>query len=254
MTEGEVKTDVVEEGEGGNELRQSPIDITVVTPNGKKVLLASVNPAEPSSYIKQMLQEFQETASFTNYNFDINGTAISDYIEISNYAPPEDDMSMMTITLVPTQYDIKKSRVQLKRVRDIIAYPPIARGAPVTENQIEEGNGEDSVEADLALSKDTKKSEDSDQSKLPKPEEIFNTSTLESFFAQTMLRAGTVDPIASGSVLKLPSECVKSISASGYNPPPPARRSQGDLLYLEAVTGDHIYLYVFMCIFVYIYI
>jgi protein TIF31 len=238
MSEGdEVKTDVVEEGV--RELRQSPIDITVVTPNGKKVLLASVNPAEPSSYIKQMLQEFQETASFTNYNFDINGTAISDYIEIANYAPPEEDSSMMTITLVPTQYDIKKSRAQLKRVRDIIAYPPIARGAPTAENKSEEGNGEDSVDTDLELLKDSKKPEDSDiRAKLPKEEEIFNTATLGRFFAETMLRAGTVDPIASGSVLKLPLECVKSVSASGYNPPPAARRAQGDLLYLEAVTGD----------------
>jgi hypothetical protein len=204
------------------QMRQSAIDITVVTPNGKKILVSSVNPAEPTSYIKQMLQEYQETASFTNYNFEVAGTVISDYVEIANYAPAEEETSSMTICLVPAQYDIKKSRLQLKRVREMIAYPPVAKGTlpfkavEKEESKLNEENGivaeepgqetekkEKTPKEEAITAKEEAVTAASLKAKLPKETEIFAAITLEEFFSQSMLRTGSVDPIASGSALKV---------------------------------------------------
>jgi hypothetical protein len=68
-------------------MRQSPLDIIVITPTLKRIVISSVNPSEHVTSIKQTLQDYQETAQYTNYSFKINGTVISDYMEIGIYAP-----------------------------------------------------------------------------------------------------------------------------------------------------------------------
>ena len=385
-----------------NSMRQSPLDVTVILPNGKKLLIMSVSPSEPTSYIKQNLQEFQESAPYSNYIFEtVDNRVISDYVEIANYAPTSEDICTMTIHLVPAQYDVRKSRQQLKRVRDIISYPPTITGVSIEKDDAAEANlesteagdpvivqdddssavvvlesaigskndvvveeapsmekaaideraifsaklnflgtekacGESSAESkgDHAI-KETDKLElievavatqgefdsdasekkldsDSDASntassevkenspieeeiietkipvevkrfaleddgikvtamedeievtetpkipiikrKLPSEEEIFAPVSLGSFFKEVLLRVGSgeepltpskefnMDVEAKGTVVRVkdPSECVKSVSASGWNPPPMSRASQGDLLYIEAVTGTGI--------------
>lgn len=356
----------------------------------------SVSPSEPTSYIKQNLQEFQESALYSNYVFEtVDNRIISDYVEIANYAPTSEDICTMTIHLVPAQYDVKKSRQQLKRVRDIISYPPtltgvsfekdvvadantetteaadpvtvlkddssdaaelgsavvceddalkvetILRGETVVDEKVvldqkvsasevekacEESSAESKevhvvVDADkLELIKEVASSRgevdsdasekkidfDSDASntassevkencpvteeivetkipvelktfapeddgikvtaiedeiaateapnillskrRLPSGEEIFAPVSLGSFFKEVLLRVGSAEEHSKkgaegkGSIVRVkePSECVKSVSASGWNPPPMSRASQGDLLYIEAVTGTHI--------------
>ena len=111
-------------------VRHSPLNITVILPNNRRILIASVNPSEPTSYLKQTLQEYQESAQYTSYTFETaDKVTISDYVEIANYGPPDEEASTMVVHLVPAQYDVKKSRLQLKRVREMIAYPPNTRGA-----------------------------------------------------------------------------------------------------------------------------
>lgn len=85
--------------------------------------------------------------------------------------------------------------------------------------------------------------------KLPSEKSIFRPILLSEFFAETLLRVGSnegannqknaeVTSENKGSIkVKAPSECVRSVSASGWNPPPLGRKLQGDLLYIEAVTG-----------------
>jgi Clustered mitochondria len=138
----------------------------------------------------------------------------------------------------PALYDIKKSRLQLKRARDMIAYPPLVKGAIVDATN----KNDEEVDASAKQS-GAEKSKDvctmvQIRAKLPKAEEIFASATLEGFFTQTMLRAGSPETTKAASASKTPSECVKSLSASGWNPPPPPRRAQGDLFYIEAVTEE----------------
>jgi hypothetical protein len=91
--------------------------------------------------------------------------------------------------------------------------------------------------------------------KLPSDKSIFRPILLSEFFAETLLRVGSnegannhknadVTAESKGSIkVKAPSECVRSVSASGWNPPPLGRKLQGDLLYIEAVTGTILLLF-----------
>lgn len=224
-----------EEGDGAaSQIRLQPLEISVSTPDGTKVQVFTVNYNEPPSFIRQALQEFQETAPFTNYDFEIDGNVINDYIEIGQYVPQTDTTQCLSLVMRPANYDIKKSRFQLRRVRDLIAYPPTVKGVISTSVGAE---SEEKAENVTVMKKNEKAP--SLVSKFPKADEIFAPATLESFFNNTMLRAGSIDSPVVGAA-KLPSECVKSLSASGWNPPPASRRAQGDLFYIEAVTEEAI--------------
>jgi Mitochondrial function, CLU-N-term len=395
-------------------VRHSPLHITIVLPNNRRILIPSVNPSEPTSYLKQTLQEYHESAQYTSYTFETaDKVTISDYVEIANYSPPDEEVSTMIVHLVPSHYDVKKSRLQLKRVREMIAYPPNAKGAiadletaaekteaaantsiispiedaaedlskeietlqlesasasasdEVTESKsempcapaiaptAEESNPTTAVSSDevapvkvvevtaaesevsqpaslpqestvspvsdvqtlidlnqnkeektLSLIVDSESSDDhnspSNESKdgcslevqeekpiivevksildddgikvtgmdavvepetkqltnvddnvrkLPSEKSVFRPILLSEFFAETLLRVGSnegannhknaeVTSENKGSVkVKAPSECVRSVTASGWNPPPLGRKLQGDLIYIEAVTG-----------------
>jgi Mitochondrial function, CLU-N-term len=392
-------------------VRHSPLHITVVLPNNRRILIPSVNPSEPTSYLKQTLQEYHESAQYTSYTFETaDKVTISDYVEIANYSPPDEEVSTMVVHLVPSHYDVRKSRLQLKRVREMIAYPPNAKGAiadsetgaekteaaavttsiispvrdaaeqdgvdlskeietlqlespsnEVTESKsdmpcapaiaptakeinpttavssdevapvkVVEGTAADPAslsqestvspvlavktvidltqnkeEKTLSLIVDCESSDDhnspSNESKdgssleleeekpiivevkssildddgikvtgmdavvepeikqhtnvndnvrkLPSEKSIFRPILLSEFFSETLLRVGSnegannhknaeVTSENKGSIkVKAPSECVRSVSASGWNPPPLGRKLQGDLLYIEAVTG-----------------
>ena len=389
-------------------MRQSPLDVTVITPNGQKILILAVNPSEPASFLKQALQEFQESAQYTTYAFETTtGVQINEYIEIANYAFFNEEVSNMTINLVHAQYDIKKSRLQLKRVQDMIACPPISRckvddadmitvveavskidasqednnvsvAEPVGKKEcnntivdkqidVEDDVGEDNffdkssvaeadekvddvdvvenlsvkepvechgemnavgeeaqevnhtaVSAEInsdqegrkdvrldeaphilddltegcrqeSLHKETLASEVKEVSSsekkdvqddelaigetlvaksisnraaelfaekklLPLQQEIFAPIKLGMFFNETLLRGSSIPKLIlspeNGNGLKTnriqiackqPADCVKSISASGWNPPPLNRKAQGDLMYIEVVTGEYRY-------------
>lgn len=399
-------------------IRQSPLNITVVLPNNRRILIPSVNPSEPTSYLKQTLQEYQESAQYTSYTFETSDkVTISDYIEIANYGPADEDVSTMVVHLVPAQYDVKKSRLQLKRVREMISYPPSTKGVHAdsktgTESPINVVNKEEAAASvnvvhpevdtteqkevdpkkeersllesaaadvigdkcdisssaaadstaaaidpiaacelplegivevttnksdvsspalsstDNTISADDVKRKEKEMTleivgcasaddanspsneskdgnsleeevvvveeeekpmtvtqksntvpdddgikvtgmdaveapetkqlsklpekikKLPSLKSIFCPVLLSEFFAETLLRVGANEgannhrkTVESGVdnkekvKVKSPSECIKSVSASGWNPPPLARKLQGDLLYIEAVTG-----------------
>lgn len=221
-----------------SQLRQLPLEIIVVTPTGARVVVSSVSLSEPTSFVRQVLQEFQEVAPFTNYDIEIDGKIVNDYVEIGHYAPVEEESSQLVLVMKPALYDIKKSRFQLKRARDIIAYPPLVKGAIVDAADQNDGEVDDFAKQSGAQKSKETCTKASICAKLPKAEEIFASATLEGFFTQTMLRAGSPETTKAAAASKLPSDCVKSLSASGWNPPPPPRRAQGDLFYIEAVTEE----------------
>ena len=374
----------------------------------RKILIIAVNPSESASFIKQALQEFQESAQYTSYAFETTtGVQINEYIEIANYASLNEEVSNMTINLVHAQYDIKKSRSQLKRVQDMIACPPINRcklddadlitfveavsqivasqeddnvsvadqvgkkeciktivdkqidveddvgednsfdkssvaeagekvdDADVIENlsvkELVECHGEmnlggeeeqkvnhTAMSADINSDQEEKKdvrldeapsildyltegcrqeslhketlasevkevpnSEKKDELEnelaigetlvgksvpnratelfvkkklLPLAQEIFAPIKLGMFFNETLLRLSSTPKLILSPknenglktnniqlACKQPADCVKNISASGWNPPPLNRKAQGDLMYIEVVTGEYRY-------------
>ena len=242
-TEEEHEQDQEHEEEEAQQMRTS-LDIIITAPNGTKVVVPSATITEPASFLRFVLQEFQETAAFTNYEFEMDGVSINDYAEIGQYLAPDYDREEVNLLMKPIQYDVKKSRVQLKRVRDMIAYPPIAKGAIP--------DAPAATTSDVAVNVDSEVTYQQTKDyapyvikvlreRLPKAYEIFAPATLQDFFAQSMLRAGSVKPKVYKTPAKLLSECVKSLSASGWNPPPLSRRAQGDLFYIEAVTEEGVF-------------
>ena len=407
-------------------VRHSPLHITIVLPNNRRILIPSVNPSEPTSYLKQTLQEYHESAQYTSYTFETaDKVTISDYVEIANYSPPDEEVSTMVVHVVPAHYDVKKSRLQLKRVREMIAYPPNAKGAiadsetgaekteaaattsiicraddAAEQNEVDRSKDIKTLELESASNEVTESesvmscapaiastaeeinpttaassdevapvkvvevsavdsevsqtaslpeestvsavsaatvSEDLDQKdektltlivdgessddhnspsneskdgssleveeekpvrvevkssvldddgikvtgmdaviepeikqltnvgdkvrKLPSGKSIFRPILLSEFFAETLLRVGSnegannhhnAEVTSENKVtikVKAPSECVRSVSASGWNPPPLGRKLQGDLLYIEAVTGTLLLLLLLLVFF-----
>jgi protein TIF31 len=227
------------EDEQGQEVvltRQAPIDIYIVSPSGANVLIPQVNPVDPVSLIKQAITELQETAAYSNYHFELNGAPVSDYLEIAVYAPVED--ASMTLTMVSDLYDVRKARLQLKRVRDIIAVPPVTRSAS-TNSQTSEGHDDDEAKGDEKGSAEVKSEEADDaakeksKGKLPVAEEVFAVHGFEKFYEEVLLRTGHAEPSPLAGA-KAPSDVVKSVALSGWNPPSAGRKVQGDILYIEA--------------------
>lgn len=165
-----------------------------------------------------MLLEYQETASYTNYSFEYNGKTLSDFIEIASYVQiTETSVEEITFNIVITNYDIKKSRLQLKRVRDILSYPPLVNGQTAKAGEENDANNTRENEAkkdEIAKKEIESLSLSSTREKLPTINEIFQQSKLESFYSETLLRSCSSDVTTASSVKTL-SDCVKSVALSG---------------------------------------
>ena len=233
------------------------ITIRISLPNGKTLTVSSASPTEPTSFFKQALLDYQETAHFTNYKFVLSdGKSINDFVDLMSYCePPNDDSSNPTlnVTLIPLQYDIKKARVHLKRVRDIISYPPTMKLSSKancdSSNSINEGMDEEKntfVATGAGVETENNESTQNQISalkdKLPNVEQIFtNTTPLSTFYSEVLLRVGSIGETTNTINeinTKSPSDCIKSVSLSGWNPPNAVRKVAGDLLYIEVVTSD----------------
>lgn len=207
-------------------------DIFVVTPRGDRVKIPSVHSKENlGALVKQTLLEFIETATKTCYNFALEEEigeeagsktlVLTDYTEVGTIAQQgSNSTKTINLKMVKDFYDVKKVRAHLKRVKEVIAVPVSLRGS--TNEQVEE----------------KKKAETSNTKalSLPSQEEIFSPLTLGAFYKNVLLRVGGADTGATKTRPPKLSDCICSICLSAWNPPPPTRQMQGDLLYIEVVS------------------
>lgn len=248
-------------------------DIEVVAPNGEVVVIKQFLLSEPVSALKQTLQEFQETCYYTKFHLSLESEEgfldVNEFSELANYFSD----NKIVFHIVPDFYDVNAVHVHLKRVKDVIAVPPLVRGADeVVETPVETNNGDDeliqraqtvyeeleSIQTSEAADKKDKQEKlllelaeirekltsnmkidvDAAKSLLPKVDDISKNNHVNfgAFYDELLFRCGSVDPIYAG--VKAPSACIKSILVSGWNPVPSHRRLQGDLLYIELVTAD----------------
>ena len=230
------------------EMEAAFVEVSVVLPSGVSYMVAAVSASEPVSSVQQLLQEFSATCKYTNYKFALPGSTISinESLEIGSYVtapsdeeqheckePPKDENTdfaaqKLTLVLVPLLYDLKKCRAQLTRVRENISSPPTRQFSPSSS-----GSGTDSGSVEGKGPEISKPI--TTEFPLPQESEMFAYPSLDKFYQETLLRVGS--PPNNGMV-KLPSDCIKSVSISGWNPPPANRSAAGDLLYLEVVTAD----------------
>ena len=144
-----------------------------------------------------------------------------------------------------------EARIETKEVTEVTAVTDLVKGEEVVLSEIKEKKETDADKKDyiekelrknLARIEAAKVQENSvKRAKLPTVKELLSPLELEEFFKETLLRVCAAGGSNSKSVVsfKTPGECIKSVCASGWNPPPLSRRAQGDLLYVEVITGTY---------------
>lgn len=217
----------LQQNEAGNET----VDIKVILPNKNSVTLPQVSVNETFNAIRIALAEFQESAFFTCFKFelaqveDVEGkTSTPENKDCSEFAILASVMTpttkAITLNAVNQTYEVKSAREHIKRLRDVTSRITILSA----DRAIFEGNnGESNDTNDKAPSK----------VELPTLEKISEPPQIGDFFVETL---HTIKRNKSnGLELVRPSlaNVIKSIALSGWNPVPPQRRLLGDLLYLE---------------------
>ena len=197
--------------------------------------------------------EYFELHCVSAYHFqvEVDGefVPLADFCEFQSFltSPEQNDLK---VKMVLDTYDEKKCREHTRLVREFIKYPLLADrtlkdGSSSSSNEAEKPskavNADDNLKNNItALAKPP----------LPKIEDtLANTGApLSSFYPELLFRTGEVDlatlprsilsRLGVNSNVQLPSDCIKSLCESGWSPPSPARRLQGDLIYIEATTAS----------------
>lgn len=236
-------------------VRTDYLELEVLSPSGAKILISPVSASEPVSFIKQALTDFQETAFYTSFNLtaidDPSAGVLSDYAEISSFAKSG---SMTVVVMNMEEYDVKKARYHLKRVREVILAPPINKSTsndstgrtPSKTTKDKKGREKNIDSASTRAVEEEKGNQSEDMpdittfnNLLPPVEALSlgNGLDFSNFYKEVLFRTGSVNSSLKQAV-KLPSDTIKSLAVSGWNPPPPERKLQGDLMYIEAITEE----------------
>lgn len=179
------------------------------------------------------------------------------------------------LVMVPELYDMREIRIAMKRTQDVIRFPPCTR-AVFSDSAVSDSKpeaevkplGSSAVENLSEEEAEKKKQEDAGAEEAKVTEELVSqcrqlaanpftsaasvfasNPSISKFYAETLARGN-----ASGTIVEAkeaaeaestefnlykPDAVVTGIAISGWNPPPPNRVMQGDLMYLEVHLGSH---------------
>jgi len=208
-------------------------NVNVRLPNGQKVTIKSVNTIEAYSLITQSLKEFIETAHLTSFHLEIASNdddheviIINELVDFNQYAIPtesdnHDEILVVHLNMVFDYYDIKSVRNHIARTREVIMHPPCISGI-IDDKLIKTMPNSDGIKSNFTL---------------PDKKRILERIKLNEFFEHTLFVSNNIESPVEVKQKKL-SDCIRSIAYSGWNPPPPSRRMQGDLAYLEVLTEE----------------
>ncbi|RHY27491.1 hypothetical protein DYB32_006731 [Aphanomyces invadans] len=249
------------------------VSVHVQSPNGKdSILLEMVSPLDSVMSLRQMVSEYPVFAHHTSYHFELQVSEtwvpLNDFVEFGEYTALLDPSTTEFHTrIVLDRYDLRKVRAQVKRLRDVLANPPIPQQSSKAPTPV-------TPEATPAKEKSAK---EQTQEQLAKLKEIHRkleglvvpiTPTLSAFYSPVALQPpvesntkatasnaasskkgkkkqpstpATPSKINDKTQAELPSslpKCVESIVLSGFNPPPGPRKLAGDLAYYEVTLTD----------------
>jgi protein TIF31 len=202
--------------------KEATVNIAVRVNESTKIIIPSVSIVETSNIIKQALFEYQESGYYTCYKLElaekgVETIELNDFVELSNYLQEKSDPDEpYEVKMIMEDYNIKKARMHLKRTREFLEFPSTMQGSISNLKKVGYKN-ETSSNDDIVV-------------ELPGIDNITSDMKLNDFFENTLLRTGKIDHTVSSAT---PCDSIKSVTVSGWNPPPPARKLQGDLLYIE---------------------
>ncbi|KAI9497198.1 clustered mitochondria-domain-containing protein [Zychaea mexicana] len=208
---------------------EETFQLTIKLPGGKGSDIKIIaSPREAIHDIKQSVMESPETCVHSCFYLALNGKRLNDFAELGEIEgmTPETELQ-----LVEDTYTERDARLHINRLRDLLGGPykpnPSAVGIDSGVSFLTAVTGE--VDEEI-VPENEKKVEDLFSNE-PIPEHAFTdadmnaTSKLSEFVPPTFQR--------------LAPQCLKSLSLSGWNPVPHARRLKGDLLYLVVVTLEN---------------
>jgi protein TIF31 len=209
------------------------VNFNMVMPHGEAITLNSVSLMENISFLKQSLSEYYESCGYTCFSFEFrpeNGEApflLSDFAELNAYFSNFAEQTL-NLHIIPQLYDAKSARFHVKRTREILSYPPQIKGlssrSKVEAPEVAKEKTLEEMKAEIERVK----------AALPTDGEIFkpHNVSLKDYYQEVLYRVSeNPDSISQNS--SSPSDLIRSIFFSGWNPPPPQRRLRGDLFYLE---------------------
>ena len=212
---------------------------TVVTPTGLRIQLPPliVDDAIPFN-IKQLLTGYLESCCYSCYVLEYRPNenepfrTLNDFVELSMIIPDAIQSGAFDLHMVTQPYTLHEIKMHMKQTVEVIEHPrpsvnSNAKNNAVAENMSPKGNKGDN-EATASLNKILFGREDD--------------ISLKSFYKDLLYKfSKSVSPSNLSSKKGFYSELksgIHSICYSGWNPPPPQRKLQGDICYLDVETSD----------------
>eukprot|EP01038_Epipyxis_sp_PR26KG_P005210 gene5210-7248_t len=243
-----------------NEIQSSilpTIDMFVILPNSKCVKLPSIGYNDNINANRQYLSELPESAYYTSYRLDLvnlvddknniclaenEPTICDEFLDLISVFGGRNDIKACILSLKLMDYDVKKVKTQLKKTRELIVYQQLSI-AEVFDGSISVllkkicGESSDVNDCNKNQSTSDEPPTLTNDLRLPMDSELTSLGNFSDFYNETLFRKTFAESLNSQLAKTRLSDVVKSISASGWNPPPPNRKLVGDLLYIEVVTA-----------------
>ncbi|RHY50027.1 hypothetical protein DYB38_003723 [Aphanomyces astaci] len=236
------------------------VSVHVHGPSGNdEVLLEMVSPLD------SVINPFYPWKLITAY---FGRVPLNDFVEFGEYTALLDPSTTEFHTrIVLDRYDVRKVRAQVKRLRDVLANPPIPQqsstsvvaATPEAAAPAKAKSAKEQTQEQLAKLKEIHRKLEGlvvpvtptlstfyDPVALPPPADSKNkalTTSSTSTSSKKGKKKQAATPKASNDKTpdQLPStlpKCIDSIIISGFNPPPGPRKLAGDLAYLEVTLTD----------------
>ncbi|KAG2225941.1 hypothetical protein INT45_006637 [Circinella minor] len=210
-------------------IAEETFQLTIKLPGSKGSDIKIIaSPREAIHDIKQSVMESPESCAHSCFYLALNGTRLNDFAELGEIEgmTPETELQ-----LVEDTYTERDVRLHINRLRDLL-------GGPYKPNP-------SAVGIDSGISFLTAVTGEIDEEIVPesekKMEDLFSSDPIpEHAFTNTDLEASSkLSDFVPPTFQRLAPQCIKSLSLSGWNPVPHARRLKGDLLYLIVVTLEN---------------
>uniref|UniRef100_A0AAR2K973 Clustered mitochondria protein homolog n=1 Tax=Pygocentrus nattereri TaxID=42514 RepID=A0AAR2K973_PYGNA len=183
-----------------------------------------VSPLAMVQEIKQVLMDREETCHRTCFSLQLDGNTLDNFAHLRSVAGLQEGS---LLRIVEDSYTIREVRIHLRHIRDLLksldptdAYNGVEGSSLSFLRFFTEEHTEDS-------GKVKKKGEELKHFSCSPPEYIL-PGTKECFLA----------PLQPQTEKLKPTECLKVLATSSWNPPPGNRKMHGDLMYLNVVTME----------------
>ncbi|XP_066460014.1 clustered mitochondria protein homolog [Eleutherodactylus coqui] len=233
VSEGKVKNCVTTIRDTQNS--QDLFNVTIQLPGGDNIEI-QVSPKELLQEIIQVLMEHEDSCHRTCFSLQFDGIVLDNFSELKSV---EGLREGSVLKVVEEAYTIREARIHIRHFRDLLksldltdAYNGVDCSSLSFLSSISEGDIGDSSSYENNGKK--KKQRSSAEQGL----DAIDCSPPDYILPGSMERP--LQPLQPVCIDYKPTECLKSLIMSGWNPPPGNRKMHGDLLYLTVVTmEDH---------------